>query len=151
MTALPFVDEHGLRVRADEDETWPAVVGYATALSRTGHWVLSRLLGTVPESGFTIVETRPHRELTLAGRHRFATYRLVFRVAPDGPGARVTADTFARFPGLGGWVYRVLLLRTHAHQVATQRMLREIRRRAEVSAARRPMIAPDPRRSSRDV
>ena len=64
MTALPFVDVHGLMVRADEDETWPAVVGYATALSRTGHGVLSRLLGTVPESGFTIVETRPHRELT---------------------------------------------------------------------------------------
>ncbi len=149
MTTLPFVDEHGLMVRAGEDETWPAVVGYATALSRTGHGVLSRLLGTVPESGFTIIDTRPHRQLTLAGRHRFATYRLVFRVAPEGPGARVTADTFARFPGLRGRLYHALLMRTHAHQVATQRMLREIRRRAEMSAARRPVIAPDPERSTR--
>ncbi len=133
MSVLPFVDEHGLTVRADEAQTWPAVVGYATALSRSRHRVLSRLLGTVPESGFEIVATRPHEELTLAGRHRFATYRLVLRVGADGGRARITADTFARFPGWKGRLYRTLLLRTRAHQVATTLMLRQIGRRADRS------------------
>ncbi len=129
MSTLPFVDEHALTVRAAEEETWPALVGYATALSRSGHPVLSRLLGTVPASGFEIVETRPHRDVTLAGRHRFATYRLVLGVAPDGTGARLTAGTYARFPGVRGRMYRALLMRTGAHPVATRRMLREIGRR----------------------
>ena len=130
MSVLPFVDEHGLTVRADEQEIWPAVVGYATALSRSRHRVLSRLLGTVPQSGFEIVATRPHQDVTLAGRHRFATYRLVLGVATDHAEARITADTFARFPGLRGRLYRVLLMRTHAHQVVTRHMLRQIGRRA---------------------
>jgi hypothetical protein len=133
MSVLPFVDEYGLTVQTGEEQAWPAVVGYATALSRSRHRVLSRLLGTVPESGFEIVATRPHEELTLAGRHRFATYRLVFRVAPVGGRVRVTADTFARFPGVRGRVYRALLMHTRAHRVATTRMLREIGRRAERS------------------
>ncbi len=130
MSALPFVDEYGLTVRAREDEIWPVVVGYATALSRTRHRVLSRLLGAVPESGFEIIATRPHEEVTLEGRHRFATYRLVFRVRSDGGAALVTADTFAQFPGVKGRLYRAVLMGTRAHRIATTRMLREIQRRA---------------------
>jgi hypothetical protein len=130
VTTLPFVDEHGLTFRADEGEVWPALVGYVTALTRSRHRLLSRLLGTVPESGFEIVATAPHEEVTLVGRHRFASYRLVFRVGSEREQVRVTADTFASFPGLRGRVYRILLMRTRAHQVATRRMLREIRRRA---------------------
>jgi hypothetical protein len=127
---LPFVDEHAVTVRADIDDTWRAVVAYATALSGTDHPLLSRVLGTRPRSGFEIADADTPYVLALTGRHRFATYRLLFRVTPSAGGARLGAQTFARFPGLRGRVYRSLLMGTRGHQIATRSMLRRIEQRA---------------------
>ena len=131
MSVLALVDEHELTVRATEAETWPEVVRFATQMTKSRHRLLSPLLGTSPASGFEIVETVPNREVVLAGRHRYATYRLVLRVTTDSRQTRITAATFARFPGRTGRLYRALLLHTHGHQLATRRMLHQIRTRAE--------------------
>lgn len=141
-TSLPFVDEHVVTVLADFDDAWRAVVGCATALVNAGHPVLSRLLGTRPRSGFEIEDADTPYVLALAGRHRFSTYRLVFRVTPLPGGVRLQADTFARFPGVGGRVYRSLLMGAHGHQLATRGMLRRIGARAVREGSIRKSLGP---------
>jgi hypothetical protein len=128
---LPFVDEHMRVVRARQDQTWAALQEYVEGLTTASHGVLSRVLGTVPRSGFEIVETDPPREIVLSGRHRFSTYRLVFRLEPDADRSRLSALTYAEFPGLHGLAYRTGLMVTTGHRRATQGMLRTIARRAE--------------------
>lgn len=135
MSDLPFVDQHRLTVRAGADQVWAAVMGYAGGLGPSRHKLLSLVLGAEPPSGFAVVDTQPPRELTLAGRHRFAQYQLVFRVIPEGEEALLTADTYARFPGVKGRLYRAALMPTGGHRIATRRMLATIRRRAEATAA----------------
>lgn len=141
-TSLPLVDEHVVTVLADADDAWRAVVGYATALGNAGHPVLSRVLGTRPRSGFEIEDTDAPYVLALTGRHRFSTYRLVFRVTPVPGGVRLQADTFARFPGVRGRVYRSLLMGTHGHQLATRGMLRRIGARAVREGSNRKSLRP---------
>jgi hypothetical protein len=128
---LPFVDEYAVDVAAAADRTWAAVHDYATRLSSTPHALLGRLLGTVPRSGFEVVGSDPPQEIVLGGRHRFSTYRLVFRVDPHGGRTRVRAVTYAVFPGLHGWAYRTGLILSTGHRRATQGMLRRIADRAE--------------------
>ena len=128
---LPFVDEHVRVVRAGQDRTWTALQEYVDGLTTASHGVLSRILGTVPRSGFEVVEIDPPREIVLGGRHRFSTYHLVFRVDPDDDRSRLSARTYAAFPGLHGLAYRTGLMLTTGHRRATQHMLRAIARTAE--------------------
>jgi hypothetical protein len=93
--------------------------------------VLSLLLGTVPRSGFEVVATAPPREVVLGGHHRFSTYRLVFRVEPDDERSRLSALTYATFPGLHGRAYRTGLMLSTGHRRATEHMLGTVARRAE--------------------
>jgi hypothetical protein len=67
----------------------------------------------------------------LAGRHRFSTYRLVFRVEPAAGGSRLHALTYATFPGLHGRAYRTALMVSTGHARATRGMLRSVARSAE--------------------
>lgn len=130
-TSLPFVDEHARSVAAPVDRTWAAVDEYVGRLASAQRPVLSRLLGTAPRSGFEVVERDPPHEVVLAGRHRFSTYRLVFRVEPDGAGSRLRAITYAAFPGRRGRAYVTMLTVSTAHRRATERMLRRVALRAE--------------------
>ena len=130
-TGLPFVDEHTLAVDATVQQTWVALHDYVETMTTAPHHLLSRALGTVPRSGFAVVATDPPHEVVLAGRHRFSTYRLVFRVDPDGPASRLRALTYAAFPGLRGRLYRTGLMVTTGHARATRGMLRTVARRAE--------------------
>lgn len=61
-------------------------------------------------------------ERYLRGRHRFAVYELTF--VPDGNA--LGARTHAAFPGLRGWLYASLVLRTGAHRWVTRRLLRQV-------------------------
>jgi hypothetical protein len=128
---LPFVDEHTREVAATPEQTWAALEDYVAAMTSAPHAVLGPLLGTHPRSGFAVAGSDPPREIVLGGRHRFSTYRLVFRVAPTDAGSRLSALTYAAFPGLQGWLYRTGLLVTTGHARATRGMLRSIGRRAE--------------------
>jgi hypothetical protein len=129
-TSLPFVDEHARSVAAPVDRTWAAVDEYVERLASAQRPVLSRLLGTAPRSGFEVVERDPPHEVVLAGRHRFSTYRLVFRVEAEGAGSRLRARTYAAFPGRRGRAYLTMLRVGTGHRRATERMLRSIAGRA---------------------
>jgi hypothetical protein len=125
------VDEYARDVTATPDRTWSALQQYVERLTTSSHGILFRVLGTVPRSGFEVVETDPGREVVLGGRHRFSTYRLVFRVEPAGDASRLHALTYADFPGLRGRAYRTVLTVSTGHRRATQSMLARVARRAE--------------------
>ena len=131
LAGLPFVDEYTRVVRATPERTWEALQEYVERLTTSPHRVLGPLLGTVPRSGFEVVDSDRPRVVVLGGAHRFSTYRLVFRIEPVGDDSRVHALTYAEFPGLRGRVYRTGLMITTGHRRATQNMLRTIARRAE--------------------
>ncbi len=146
---LPHVDEHSVEVDASPEATWSAllrVVDRSVGGGAAPH--LAGLLGcaevtasgprplaegsTVP--GFRVAAARPAEELALAGRHRFSDYALVFRLDPVGDGrTRLRAETRAEFPGLRGSVYRALVIGTKGHVLATNRILRAVKRGAERS------------------
>jgi hypothetical protein len=111
MERLPYIDEHAITVNADPAATWSA-------------------LPAIP-FGFVLEEARPHERFALKGRHWFAAYRLVFvltDVSHDShnPRTRVVAETWARFPGVKGAVYRALVIGTGGHRVVVRRMLKKI-------------------------
>jgi hypothetical protein len=133
---LPFVDEHSVVVRASSEHTWAALRRYVDQLASPRHVALFRLLGTEPASGFRIHTETPGREVVLAGKHRFSTYRLVFQVEPAGRTSRLHALTYAAFPGTSGRLYRATLMLSTGHARATNRMLRIVARRAEADQAR---------------
>ena len=145
MADLPFIDEHAVEVAAPPSACWEALLATAGAMSDgAAEGAVAWLLGTehrgrsgVPgESGSTIVgfevaEAKAPRLLVLEGRHRFSRYRLTFTIVPAPGGAVVAAVTHAEFPGLHGRAYRALVIGTRGHVLATQRILRSVKGRAE--------------------
>jgi len=131
-TALPRVDLHSVLVPASREAVWTALEEYvAQSLLLPERALLGRALGTRPRAGFEVTGSVPEQRLELAGRHRFARYRLTFELA-DGPGGttELRAVTDAAFPGVHGRAYRVLVISSGGHAVVTNRILRLVRRRA---------------------
>ncbi len=144
---LPYVDELTVDAGADRDAAWAALLqvverSFASARGRGP----ARLLGcedTEPSGprplargsafpGFHVEAAEPGSELALAGRHRFSTYLLTFRLEDgDGGRTRLTAETRAAFPGLKGGMYRALVIGTRMHVLVTRRLLTAAKRRAE--------------------
>lgn len=138
-TVLPYVDEHSIEVRAPRDRVWRALDDYVhTSVGVPDRHPLGLLLGTRPRSGFAVAATVPGEQVTLEGRHRFSIYRLVFDVRGGSTPGTTTlrATTHAAFPGPHGRVYRVLVISSRAHVVATTRMLRTVGHRAETAGPR---------------
>jgi hypothetical protein len=125
---LPFIDEHALDVRAARDEVWSRLERFAQRSLLSGGGPFHRLLGTQPRPGFEVASSLPGERLELAGRHRFSRYALEFSLRDgDAPGVtRLAARSFAEFPGLHGRAYRVLVIGTRLHVLATRGMLRAI-------------------------
>jgi hypothetical protein len=121
VSELPYIDEHAIRIAGPRGVAWTALEQYVAAfLRRTEGGLLTRLLGTEPRAGFEIAERVPPDRLTLAGRHRFARYQLVFDLSEAAnSGTELRATTQAEFPGLRGRAYRALVIGTRAHVVAT--------------------------------
>ena len=126
-----YVDEHSVTLTTPVPRAWDAVRSYVDDLLARGEESrLTGLLATDPPAGFEVTEEqRPHL-LSLAGRHRFSDYVLDLRVAPDGDGSRVTAVTYADFPGARGRAYRTAVIGSRGHVVAVRRILAAIRERA---------------------
>ncbi|WP_256668217.1 hypothetical protein [Nocardia cyriacigeorgica] len=81
---------------------------------------------TVP-SGFALDAIDPPHRLSLAGAHRFSRYTLTFELDDRGPRHTVVrARTRAEFPGVGGAVYRALVIGSGGHELVVRRMLRRI-------------------------
>jgi hypothetical protein len=130
-TDLPYVDKHEVRIAASRERVWAALYPYATALGFPESSPLARILGIDPPGGFTISESHPDEYLTLVGRHRFARYELGFEITEAASDATdLHAHTWAEFPGLRGRVYRALVISSGAHALATNHMLRTVRKRA---------------------
>jgi hypothetical protein len=127
---LPYVDTHAVDVAAPRAAAWDAVERFANrSLLNPDGGLLQRVLGTDPPAGFEVAAATPPERLELAGRHRFSRYVLAFQLSDGAAGTtRVSAETYAEFPGLHGRAYRALVIGTHLHVVATRRMLRAIQR-----------------------
>jgi hypothetical protein len=144
---LPYVDELTVDVAADRDATWAALLrivesSFASARGR-GPARLLACEDTEPSGprplargsafpGFHVETAEPGDKLALAGRHRFSTYLLTFRLKDAGGGrTKLTAETRATFPGLKGGVYRALVIGTRMHVLVTRRLLSAAKRRGE--------------------
>ena len=126
----PYVDEHGIVVAASRERTWEALTSYVDGRLAADHRSLfTWLLRTSPSSGFGVASRVPRERVELLGRHRFSRYRLVFTLSGSGP-TTLWATTYAAFPGPHGAAYRLLVIRSRLHVVATRRMLEAVRRRA---------------------
>jgi hypothetical protein len=144
--SLPFVDEHTVMVDAGLEQVWDALIRTVGAFS-TGRAAgpVTRALGceqtecygqpgeigsTVP--GFVVTRSVRDAVLALMGEHRFSTYALIFRLSPTPAGpVRLSAETRAEFSGPAGRAYRMAVIGTRGHVVATGSILRAVRRRAE--------------------
>ena len=132
-------------IPASPDAIWQAVLDQAEALGSPRY---ARMLGcrdtqahgprpleagsTVP--GFQVTTARPPDQLVLEGVHRFSAYTLTFRLVPDnlvpdGPATRLEAHTNATFPGVRGALYRLLVIESRLHKLATWSIVERIRRR----------------------
>lgn len=80
---------------------------------------------TVP-FGFVLEAATPPERLALRGRHWFAVYTLIFELDPRPSGTRVTAQTWAAFPGIRGTLYRAMVIGSGGHRIVVRRMLRNI-------------------------
>lgn len=144
--SLPRIDEHSIEIAASQEEVWeglleavPQLVAgrgssrIAAALGclhteRSGE--LGRIGSTVP--GFVVSRSIPPAVLALLGQHRFARYALIFRLVGQPSGlTRLAAETRATFPGVAGRAYRTLVIGTRGHVLATNHILRSVRKRAE--------------------
>ena len=79
--------------------------------------------------GFRVAEAGPPHRLVLDGVHRFSVYTLTFKLVPEGAGTRLEAHTDATFPGVIGAIYRLLVIDSRFHKVATRSIVARIRRR----------------------
>ncbi len=129
---LPYVDEHSIRIPAARELVWTALQHYvASSLVTAEPSLLRRLLGTEPATGFSVADSIDAERMTLVGRHRFARYLLTFELADVSErSTQVRAQSYAAFPGVRGRVYRMLVIGTRAHVVATNHVLRSVRRLA---------------------
>ena len=119
MKHLPYIDEHGISVDADRAQTWSALLGWACRDPGEP--------STVRLPFFWLDEATPLVRLALGGRHVFSRYQLVFEMADEGPHrTRLTALTWADFPGVSGKVYRALVIGTGGHRVVVRRLLKQI-------------------------
>jgi len=144
---LPYVDELAVEVAADRDATWAALLrvvekSFTSARGRGPARLLAcedtESSGPRPLAqgsafpGFHVETAHPEKQLALAGRHRFSTYLLTFRLDDGVAGqTRITAETRAAFPGLKGGIYRALVVGTRMHVLVTRRLLTAAKRQAE--------------------
>jgi hypothetical protein len=147
---LPFVDAWSVDIEAPPRVVWEvllasvpgprpgAVLRAWAAVWRAepadSNGLAPHVLGA-ERPGLAVCEVVPASTYALAGRHRFARYQLVFRIGERHDGrSRLTAETFASFPGTSGRLYRTLLLDAKSHAMVMWITLRLLRRRAQHAA-----------------
>jgi hypothetical protein len=143
VAALPYLDEHSIEVAAAPDDVWASLLQTVERATSGPGAAYARVVGCDPVAaagprplragstipGFRVVSLVPGCELVLAGRPRFSTYGLTFRIEPAGPGrSRLTAVTRAAFPGRAGAAYRTLVVGSGGHVFAVRRLLSAVQR-----------------------
>ncbi len=154
---LPFLDAWSIDIEASPRVVWdtilaavpgagpsPVLRGWACvwgAEPSASNGLASHVLGA-ERPGFTVCEVVPPGTYALAGRHRFARYQVVFRIDKLEVGrSRLTAETFATFPGRAGRLYRMFVMDARLHALVMWSMVRRLRRRAERSACRQGSLS----------
>ena len=127
---LPYIDEHAIRIPASRELVWTALQQYVeTSMRLSPSNPLVRLLGAEPPEACELSESTPAEHLTLVGHHRFSQYMLAFELTDAINGTtHLRAQTYAVFPGILGRVYRALVIDSRAHVVATNHVLRSVKR-----------------------
>ncbi|MFF2014260.1 hypothetical protein ACFVWY_35115 [Streptomyces sp. NPDC058195] len=154
LAGLPFVDEHRVLVAADAGQVWQTLAETVGRKRGGGSEAYARLVRAEPATasgpplelgstlpGMRVVESVPGRRAALTGRHFLSRYTLTVALEPelDGPGTVLTAGTYAVFPGPLGFVYRLLVIESGAHEKVVRRLLARVRERAErAERAERP-------------
>ncbi|MBN7302632.1 hypothetical protein IUQ79_12060 [Mycobacteroides abscessus subsp. bolletii] len=131
MEHLSYIDEHAIRIDAPRGRVWDGLRRYVDGfLQSSERSALGTLLGAHPRAGFAIAGVVPGQQLSLAGRHHFSRYELIFELGDtrDG-GTQLRAQTYADFPGLRGRIYRTLVIGTRGHVLTTNHILRSVKRR----------------------
>lgn len=140
-----YRDVRTTTLAAPPDVAWRAVLDQVEVLGRPAWYV--RLIGcrdrraggprplgagsVVP--GFRVAAADPPARLVLDGVHRFSVYTLTFQLVPDGAATRLEAHTDATFPGALGALYRLLVIDSRLHKLATRSIVTRIRRRVAPS------------------
>ena len=149
VSGLAFVDEHAVVINAPANNVW---LNLSAALDQTFSGSVAttyaRVAGCAERSpsgprplaidstlvGFRVASARPGAELELTGRHRFSVYALSFHMEQANSGqTRLRARTHANFPGGGGRLYRLLVVRTGFHARSVRHVLKDIQRQTESS------------------
>ena len=118
MEQLPYIDEHATTIPADRATAWAAVLRTMCSNPEDPR--------TVP-FGFSLEAAEPFDRFALKGRHWFSVYKLIFLLSDAGEqGTRVSAQTWAAFPGVKGRIYRALVIGSGAHRTVARCMLRRI-------------------------
>ena len=144
--SLPFVDEHSVTIEADREASWVSLQRVLEATRSAGFARYARMIRAVDTAasgprplsegsavpGFHVAAADEPRELALAGRHHFSSYALIFHLDEIATGRTLLrAETRAEFPGAKGAFYRMLVIRSRAHVLATRRILSAVKRAAE--------------------
>lgn len=147
MERLPYIDEHSTTVGGAPERVWAALIATWRAHARGFPGALAGLWGLTPAQvagdwkanpragdcvpGFSVVTSQAPRILELRGRHRFSRYALTFEIAPAAEGGcRLSARSWAEFPGLAGRAYRALVIGSGGHRLMVRRLLRGIAARS---------------------
>ncbi|MCM6778495.1 hypothetical protein NDR87_33920 [Nocardia sp. CDC159] len=120
MERLSYIDRHSRIAATNRERVWDALWrGLGAAAERDG--------GT-----FDITEKDEPRRLVLEGSHRFSRYALIITLEqPAAEHTLISAETRADFPGIGGWIYRKLVIDSGGHGIIVRAILRRIVRAAE--------------------
>lgn len=147
MERLPYVDEHSITVEAAPERTWELLIGMLGRLGSSVPLPMNRALGLEPPTrngswrgdaqsgdsipGFRVEASEPSKRLELRGGHRFSKYALIFELEPSKQGGtKLSAQTWADFPGFTGRIYRAMVISSRGHRVAVWHMLRQVAARA---------------------
>jgi hypothetical protein len=135
---LTLLDKHRASVDVPPERVWDAL---RVALADFTHAGLARVLGSSPGlasgdlrvvgssiPGFEVTESSRPTRLVLSGRHRVATYSLVFTVFDRGPGSGtgLVAASYATFHGPAGRMFRAVAIDTGLHRMMVRRLLRRL-------------------------
>ncbi len=132
MDHVPIIDEHTRVVDASATATWQAASDLLDVPFQGIAGRYARVVGVKSDRLFTVERSAAPYLLGLTGEHRFARYALTFSLRSLGPArTAITAHTSAAFPGIAGRLYRLAVIDSRAHVLATRYLLRRIARRAE--------------------
>jgi hypothetical protein len=143
---LRHVDAHETTVNAEPRVVWRALGEVLWRERLPGRGLIAKLLRVEPRErhgeplapgatlpGLRVVRVREAHELEFEGGHRYARYSLLIRVREQEGRSVISTESRAGFVGVGGWIYRSVVMGAHTHSLLVRSMLAGVRARAEAN------------------